>query len=149
MTKWFHTFCWRYIKHWANKTKATEKNIKEWHWEKCLEKTPEKHKTSSFWLHMDFNQLTNKSSWMKVIQGRYILLLNLKSKTYIYFSPSLLCCKVYLKVNVKTTMQYYDNLASCSENKLNFVNWKSNYLKMFDQKLSLLRCEIYHSPFFI
>ena len=36
-------------------------------------------------------------------------------------------------------MQYCDNLAAWFENKLNFINWRSNYLKNFEQKLSLLR----------
>ena len=44
-------------------------------------------------------------------------------------------------------MRYYDNLAVLFENILNYMNWRSNYLKTFDQKLSLMRCTIYHTPF--
>ena len=45
----------------------------------------------------------------------------------------------------KTIMQNYDDLAACFENKLNFLNWRLNYLKTFDIKLSLMRYAIYRT----
>ena len=44
-------------------------------------------------------------------------------------------------------MRYYDNLAVQFENILKYMNWRSNYLKTFDQKLGITRCTIYHTPF--
>ena len=56
------------------------------------------------------NSVTNKSSWLKVIQGCYLAFFNLKSKTDIY-SHSLISEWKHLlvKTTVNTIMQYYDN----------------------------------------
>ena len=34
------------------------------------------------------------------------------------------------------TLQHY-NWVACFENKLNFMKWRSNYVKFFDKKLAL------------
>ena len=59
---------------------------------------------------------------------RYLPFLYLKRKTDIY-SPSLITAGKSLPINakVKTIVQYYDNLAACFGNKLNFMKWKWNY----------------------
>ena len=61
--------------------------------------------------------------------------------TFIYL-PSLITCWKHFLVKAKTTIQYYDNLAVCFGNKWNFMKWRSDYLKMFDKKLSLISCVI-------
>ena len=44
-------------------------------------------------------------------------------------------------------MQYYDKLIACFDNKLNFMKWRSNYWKMLDKKLSLMRPSNSRTPF--
>ena len=46
-------------------------------------------------------------------------------------------------------MQYYDKLIACFDNKLNFMKWRSNYSKMLDKKLSLMRPPNSRTPIFI
>ena len=59
--------------------------------------------------------------------------------TYTY-SPSLITPWKNLLVKAKVkTMQYHDYLAACFDNKLNFMKWKSNYLKVLHKKINLMR----------
>ena len=46
-------------------------------------------------------------------------------------------------------MQYYNNLTAFFETKLNFDKYSLNYLKSFDQKLSLMRHRIYDTLIYI
>ena len=46
-------------------------------------------------------------------------------------------------------MQFYHNVAACSKNKVMFMNWWPSQFIRFYEKLSFMRCVIYHLPCFI
>lgn len=54
-----------------------------------------------------------------------------------------------VKTKAKIILQYYDNLVACFNNKLNFMQCRSSYLKIFDKKLSLMSFANCQTPIFI
>ena len=62
--------------------------------------------------------------------------------------PITVCKRLLGKAKVKSIMKY-DDLAACFGNKVRFMKQRSNYFKLFEEKLSIMRCVIYHMPIFI
>ena len=122
-------------------------------------KTPQKCNISSFWLYIDFictsvfvHSLVSKFRLIKVVQGHYLQFYFWRAKLiFSIYSTSVIAewKLLHVKAKVKAILQNHDSLAASFENKLNFMNWRSNYLEIFKKKLSLVRCLIHHTPYFL
>lgn len=119
-----------------------------WHCKKCTQK--EKWKCKSIYVFgfiwISYTPI-NLAEWKWSKCTIFCSSTQRTKLTFIYSTILIAAWKrVLVKAKVKAIIQYHDNVAAWLKNKLKFMNCRSNYLKMFDWKLSLMKHAIYCTP---